>query len=125
MRGAGLRYSVLQFCNYLTRILYKHNLLSVAPIRTSINNLIMFLKADTGASKNFVRDTDALMLKKVHAILNGPIAKLPNNDVIKAHKQGFLPFSDKLSDKAKSALIYPALRMLLYFQLGNCVMTIE
>ena len=122
MRGAGLRYSVLQFCNYLTTILYKHNLLSVAPIRTTINNLV--LKANIGASKNFVRDTDALMLKKVHAILNGPIAKLPNNDVIKAHKQGFLPFSDKLSDKAKSALIYPALRMLLYFQLGNSVMII-
>ena len=53
MGGAGLRYSVVKFCNYLITKLTTHNLLSVSPISNTLNNLNVSLKADTGASKTF------------------------------------------------------------------------
>ena len=106
--------------------MYKHNLLSVAPISRKLNNLLFCLKADTGASKNFVRDADASLLHNVHTILNGPIAKLPNNTVIQATRKGYLPFSSKLHSSAKEALIYPDLKNASLLSIGqlcdnNCI----
>ena len=85
----------------------------------SLNNLIVALKADTGASKNFIRDLDVSFLKQIQNIINGPIARLPNNSTIQAHKKGELPFSNHLSNKAKEALVFKDLKNASLLSIGQ------
>ena len=130
MGGADVRCRVVQFCNYLITILsHKHHSvasnLNVTNIFTQFLNYIV-LKADSGASKHFIREEDERNLVHVHPLLNGPMAKLPNNDYIHTKSGGFLPFSNKLSANAKKALIYPELKNSSLLSVGqlcdnNCI----
>ena len=100
--------------------MFKHdNLSSVAPNSNTLNNSSTCLKADTGASKNFVRDTDVSFLTKVNSLQHGPIAKLPNNNTIQAKRQGLLPFSKHLSTAATSALVFPDLKNSSLLSIGQ------
>ena len=78
-RGADIKCSVHQFCNYLKTTLKHFSLNSVASISTSKNSSSApVLKADSGASKNFIREQDEKETVKVTTLTNGPAAKLSN-----------------------------------------------
>lgn len=87
MGGAEKGYSVTKLCNYLATSLLHNNSLSVAPNNCTnyINNV---LKADSGASKNFIRKEDKMLLNNVHPLINGPKAKLPDNTRIHSTSSG-------------------------------------
>ena len=130
MGGADVRCRIMQLCNYLKNNFAKLSHLSVASALHSSNSptsfLSFILKADSGASQHFVRLQDALKLKDVHPITNGPAAKLPNNTLIKTTSKGYLSYPDCLSSNAKAALIYPALKNASLLFIGqlcddNCV----
>ena len=113
MGGAVVRRRLGQLCNYLKNNFASKPSLSVAsnfhtPFLSFCLNTL--LKADSGASKHFVRACDASQLEKVRNILNGPSAKLPNNTIIQPSSKGYLPYPSPLSDQAKEALIYPDLK---------------
>ena len=76
------------------------------------------LKADSGASKNFIREDDSGELVDVQSQPNGPKAKLPNNEYISPNKNGYLPFGNFLSPAAKAALVYPSLRNASLLSIG-------
>ena len=111
MGGAELRSSAKHFCNYLKAKLLNTKLFCVASVLSSLP-FTTAMKADTGASKHFAREADIPALQKVTLLKNGPKAKLPDNNIICATRQGFLPLTDELSDLAKYAVIYPDLKML-------------
>lgn len=52
-------------------------------------------------------------------IQHGPIAKLPNNAIIQAKRQGNLPFSNTLSSTAKTALIFLDLKNSSLLSIGQ------
>ena len=113
-----MRCSVVAFCNYLKYIFLNNTSLSVASI-TNFTASNTSLKADTGASKNFIRLLDAIALKNVRAILNGPKAKLPNNTYISSTSIGELPFTAALSQSAKESLIFPELKNASLLSIGQ------
>ena len=127
MRGADRSCSVVQFCNYLKTTLSQHLHSSVASIsNASFNSFLPYLnfigaslKADSGASKNFVREKDAPALLNVKPLRNGPVAKLPNNETIQPNAKGELPFSTYLSPTAKESIIYPALKNASLLSIGQ------
>lgn len=86
-------------------------------IHKCISNLI--LKADTGASKTFIREQDISALQRVKTIFNGPKARLPNNTVISPIAVGELPFSNALSRHAKESLVYPELKNASLLSIGQ------
>ena len=112
------RCSVPKFCNYLINLLSHNTSFSVASAITQLpcNNI---LKADTGASKNFIRETDAQALTHVRALSNGPKAKLPNNTNITSTSIGQLPFTNALSPTAKESLVYPELKNASLLSIGQ------
>ena len=88
--GGADRFSVQQLCNYL-----RTNLLSSVASMNKFLSCSPVLKADTGASTNFTRAQDTGLLDNVTPIHNGPKAKLPNNTIISALKQGYLPLPEE------------------------------
>ena len=112
MRGAVKRCSVVDLCNYLKIILSQPSSLSVASIINKCINIVhvVSLKADSGASKNFIREQDAHQLLDVKKLLNQPSAKLPDNSVMRPTAHGLLPFSKILSSLARDSIIYPNLK---------------
>ena len=74
---------------------------SVAPISSHSSTIF---KADTGASKHFVRNQDQHILHNIETYKNSFVT-LPNKDIIQSSKQGTLPLST--SSTANKALIFP------------------
>ena len=121
--GADVRRRLGQLCNYLKHNFASKPRLSVAStLHTAFSSscfLNYFLKADSGASKHFIRMLDASQLQRVQQLLNGPSAKLPNNTVIKTTSKGYLPYPSCLSSTAKEALIYPDLKNAFLLSIGQ------
>ena len=69
-------------CNFIAKY-YKSNAYNTHRV-DSTNNLqaVLTLKADTGASKNFVKTNDKIHLNELTNIFDGPIAILPSNTII-------------------------------------------
>ena len=65
------------------------------------------MKAETGASRTFLKQGDITKLVKIKKLIDGPIATLPNSANIKVTHKGLLPLHNTLSDQAKDALVYP------------------
>ena len=120
MRGADNRCSVVELCKYLKHTLLHTQHLSVASVTKNSNSpTASVLKADSGASKHFIRDNDSKHLKNIKALLNGPVAKLPDNKYIRTSSTGLLPFEEYLSEDTKQALIYPDLKNASLLSIGQ------
>ena len=99
---------ILHMCNYLKNNLCHTNSLFVPS--DNIKKTIMFmLKADTGASKHFVKDKHKKYLSQLQQQFNGPKAMLPNKATIAATHKGSLPMGKKFSTTAREAFVYPKL----------------
>ena len=81
---------------------------SVAPNNAFSTSNSVVLKADSGASGNFLKSKDKHILRHRQKITNGPIATLPDQSTISPEEHGHLPI-DHVSDKATSSLVYPKL----------------
>ena len=90
--------------------------MSVASVISRSVSPYYYLKADSGASKHFIRQVDSVNLTEVKKLTNGPLAKLPDNTYIRTNSTSLLPFLPTLSKKAQQALIYPGLKMRLCCQ---------
>ena len=120
--GGNSRCRIGQLCNYLKTILSQPTQTFVASIISNTSNpsnTHSFLKADSGASKHFIRQEDESECTNIETIVNGPAAKLPNNQYIFPSNSTQLPFSELLSEHAKSALIYPALKNASLLSIGQ------
>ena len=67
------------------------------------------MKADTGASRNFLKEEDITKLVNVHKLIDGPIVILLNSVLIKATHKCLLRLHDTLSNQLKEALVYPGI----------------
>ena len=76
---------------------------SVAPLQPNNEDI---MKADSGASRTYLREKHIKYLKYVKLLTNGPKATLPNNTIIQASVQGRLPLHNYLSP---ISLVYPDL----------------
>ena len=65
------------------------------------------MKADTGASRTYLKSEHEKYLLNTKILTHGPTATLPNNEQIKASTQGILPLHSAVRP---TALIYPALQ---------------
>ena len=61
------------------------------------------MKADTGASRTFLKEADIAKLVNVQQLIDGIIATLPKLVAIQATYKGTLPLQDALSKQAKEA----------------------
>ena len=93
-----MRSRFKQFCNYLILNLCQSKTCAVASSISSLPNPT--LKADTGASKTFIKTSHQHLLHSVTPLHTGPDAHLPDGTVIHPTSVGVLPFTTKLSDKA-------------------------
>ena len=76
---------------------------SVAPLYHMDEDI---MKADSGASKTYLREKHSKYLNNSQVLYNGPKATLPDNSSIQASMQGNLPLHESLT---LSSLVYPAL----------------
>ena len=96
---------------------------SVAPNK----NFSQFtLKADTGASRHFIKDEHRQYLSDLTEINNGPCATLPDNTRIHPTFVGDLPITTMLTRQSKEALVYPKIENESLLSIGqlcddNCV----
>ena len=65
-------------------------------------------KLDSGASKTYIKPTDASILTNLHNITNGPKVHFPNGNTTTAKQQGNIPLKS-LSSPATDALVLPGL----------------
>ena len=72
------------------------------------HNTSIILKADTGASKHYLRPNDAQLLTNINTVASPITVHLPNNNTITSTTRGQLPFK-ALTDSAKQAYILPSL----------------
>ena len=79
------------------------------------NNVI--LKADSGASKSFIREQDAHILKHIN-VTPGPVVALPDMSILRATKNGTLPIPG-LSVNASTAHVLPGLKSTSLLSLGQ------
>ena len=78
------------------------------------------LKADSGASKHYIRPTDAMVLQHRTTVTNGPCVSLPDNTTMRGTHQGHLPFnSNVLSAHATRAHVFPHLSSASLLSLGQ------
>ena len=77
--------------------LFINNLLS----SSLVSNSLTYAKADTGASKTFIKQNHTSKLQNIRRLQVGPTVLLPNNESLIASHQGPLQFNDCLSDTAK------------------------
>ena len=108
--------------NYLSERFICHkrktNLLSVAPTTSNQCLTTTILKADSGASTNFLKSSDAHLLTNKTPIHNGPSATLPNKERISPSETGHLPIT-KLSSSATSSYVYPELTNASLLSIGK------
>lgn len=77
-------------------------------------------KADSGASRHYIRTQDTPVLNNVQPTSNGPLVNLPNNSTIKAEHIGHLPFdSTQISPTATKAYALPGLASASLLSLGQ------
>ena len=74
----------------------------VVPPKTYVREKIT-AKADSGATRHYIRHEDAMVLHEQQVDTQGPIVTLPDNTTITASKRGQLQLSTKLSPTAKTA----------------------
>ena len=85
--------------------LFTNNLLS----SSLVSNSITYAKADTGASKTFIKQTHISTLQNIRRLQLGPTVLLPNNESLVASHQGQLQFNDCQSDTAKTVYVLPGM----------------
>ena len=95
-------FKLLDKVNNLFNITHKLTKTSVAQTKP------ILLKADTGASRHYVRTTDTNNLDNVQQNRNLIKVHLPNNEVLKSNMTGLIPVSG-LSKPAKEAQTLPSL----------------
>ena len=78
----------------------------------------ILLKADTGASKHYVRKSDVTILKNVQNVAKSISVHMPNNEIIRSTTSGQLPIK-KLSPTAKQAHVLPALTNTSLLSIGQ------
>ena len=101
--------------------------LSVPPTYTSSDSIFsssynlfnVSAKANSGASKHFLKPEHASVLRNLLPVPNGPPAVLPNKKKIHPTHQGYLPLSSALSESATSSLIYPGITNKLLVSIGQ------
>ena len=76
------------------------------------SNTSVVIKADSGATNHYFRIEDINVLNKVQKMEHTKYVKLPNSSNIIVTHQGMLPFTNEISDAAKTVQILP--------QLTNC-----
>ena len=84
------------------------------------------LKADTGASKTYVRPTDKKILQQRRSIANGPQVQIPNGANMRTIESGLLPLHTILSDKARTGNVIDGLNNASLLSIGqlcddNCI----
>ena len=77
------------------------------------------LKADTGASKTYVRPTDKNILQERKNITNGPKVQIPNGASMKTIESGILPLHKILSDKAQTGNVIDGLNNASLLSIGQ------
>ena len=78
------------------------------------------LKADSGASRHYLRSQDAAILRNKKTIVNSPRVSLPNNTVIQGNEQGHLPLNTtSLSTMDTQAHVFPNLLSASLLSLGQ------
>ena len=100
---------ILHNCNYLTNKLCQANSLFVPSDNISNKNTLFKLKADTGASKHFIKNEHKTFLAQIQKLFDGPRAMLPNKNTIKATHKGNLILHNQLSQSSRQAFVYPKL----------------
>ena len=75
-------------------------------------------KADSGASRHYIKEQDAKVLHNVKLDSNGPTVLLPNNASITSTKKGHLPLVSQLSHEATTAHVLPDLHSTSLISLG-------
>ena len=83
-------------------------------------------KADTGATKHYIKCEDESILTDIQPVVNGPEVKQPDCTTLKITKRGFLPFHPSLTNTATQASVLPKLRSSSLVAIGqlcddNCV----
>ena len=89
----------------------------VPPVATSTKTVIA--KADSGASKHYIREEDKNILCDIKNDPHGPTVQLPNDATITSTESGFLPLTSDLSTTAKKAHILPELHSASLISLGQ------
>lgn len=84
------------------------------------------MKADTGASRHFIKEKHQEYLSNLTEIDNGPCATLPDNTKIHPTYVGELPITATMTKQAKEALVYPKIENESLLSIGqlcddNCV----
>ena len=93
MMKIHLMHTISIICKYLKlTLLSTTNLSSVASNKLSTQQNI--LKADSGATKHFLKQVHAYLLRNLVPLQHGPQALLPNKTVITPSHSGNLPFSN-------------------------------
>ena len=105
--------------NYLFNISNK-----LANISVAHNNPIL-LKADTGASKHYLRNVDATILNNANTNISSINVYLPNNEVLTSNVSGHLPIKE-LSAPAQQTYALPTLTKISLLSIGqlcndNCI----
>ena len=83
-----------------------------------IANTTVILKADTGASGNYIRLKDALILKDKKRTDIGPKVRLPDNSIITTNTEGHLPLKN-LPHSATHAHIFPDIKSASLLSIGQ------
>ena len=84
-----------------------------------INNNSIVFKADSGASKHYVRIKDAHALTNMTDVTAIRKVVLPNNDTIAVTKQGILPMNHGISPAGRKASVLPGLKNTSILSLGQ------
>ena len=100
-----------------------HTELTVIPPNYSSN---VCLKADTGASKSYIRPKDKNILHNRINVTKGPSVQIPNGTNMKTIEKGILPLHGILSDRAKTGNIIEGLNNASLLSIGqlcddNCI----
>jgi len=107
--GADKQSRILEWLNSLITCYTKPLISSVASTKFLNNHSTHHIaKADSGATFHFLKPSHRKTLTNITDLSNGPNATLPNDDVIQATCEGFLPFKN-LAKQATKAFIYPDL----------------
>ena len=97
--------------NYLTKYVI-NNILS----RVVSSDNLEYMKADSGATKTYLKKKHQKYLENLMKLSNGPLAVLPNNKTIQAISKGDLPLHPLLNH---SALVFPALESESLLSIGQ------
>ena len=66
-------------------------------------------KVDSGATKHFFKQDHLQYFSSVKKLFNGPLAQLPNKQLVQATHVGYLRIHEDIPDKGSEVLIFPHL----------------